>query len=102
MPSRTWFAARNFGHDSPLGQAREDLLDQAEARLDLADADPTARIDVALGEHRHVELQRVVGRIAHPCGGAIEGAAGGAAHIAAGAEARASSGLRIPVVTVRS
>ena len=46
------------------GQPVEDLLDQRQALLDLADADPDARIDVALLEHRHLEAQLVVGRIA--------------------------------------
>ena len=41
----------------PSGRLREDLLDQLEALLDLADADPDAGIDVAVVQHRHVEVQ---------------------------------------------
>ena len=44
-------------------QAFENLLDHAEALLDLADADPDPRIDVAVLAHRHLEAQAVIGRI---------------------------------------
>src|SRR5690606_37611420 len=47
----------------PAGQAVENLLDQREALLDLADADPDAGIHVALRADRHLEAQRVVRRI---------------------------------------
>ena len=68
------------------GQPVQQLLDQRQALLDLLDADPDAGVDVALGQHRHVEAQRVVRRIARPPP-RVEVAAGGAADIAAGAEA---------------
>ena len=71
------------------------------ALLDLADADPDPRIDVAGIEHRHLEREPVIGRIADGAA-RIEGAAGGAAHIAAGAELAASAGVSMPVPTVRS
>ena len=69
----------------PVGQPLENLIDQLQALLDLADADPHPRIDVAVVAHRHLELKLVIGRIGH-CLARIEGAARGASDIAAGAE----------------
>ena len=67
-------------------QAFQHLLDQRQALLDLLDADPDARVDVAFVSHRHVEMKLVVRRIAdRPA--RVEVAAGGAADIAAGTEA---------------
>ena len=48
----------------PSGSSAENLLDQSQALLDLADADPDAGVDVAFGQHRDVEVELVVGRIA--------------------------------------
>src|SRR5260370_29351291 len=68
-----------------LRQPGQDLLDQGDALLDLADPDPDAGIDVAGVEHRNVELESVVGRIGdRPA--RIEGAAPGPAHITAAPE----------------
>ena len=40
---------------SPSGMPLKHLLDQRQALLDLLDADPDARVDVALRQHRHLE-----------------------------------------------
>src|SRR6266481_1363189 len=56
-------------------QLRENLLDQGEALLDFADADPDARVDVAGIEYGNVEAQGGIGRIARIAAG-IEGAPG--------------------------
>ena len=56
-------AAGSVDADRAGGQRGEDLLDQREALLDLANADPDARVDIASVEHRHIEAERVVGRI---------------------------------------
>src|SRR5215831_17923877 len=50
--------------DRSGGKTAGDLLDQAQALLDLADADPHPGVDVAAVEHGYLELQLVVGRIA--------------------------------------
>ena len=86
-----------LGADRARRQPLEDLLDQREALLDLADADPDARIDVALVEHRHLEGELVVGRIGQALP-RIEGAARGAADIAAGAELPRQRRREMPVV----
>ena len=82
-------------------QPVQDLVDQRQALLDLADADPDARVDVAFVEHRHLEAQAVIGRIGQRPA-RIEDAARGAADIAAGAVLRGQRGLSMPVSTVRS
>ncbi len=55
------FAARaravDGNPDRAVRQPLQDLLDQREALLDLADADPDAGIDVAGLEHRHFEVE---------------------------------------------
>src|SRR5262249_20594560 len=71
--------------DRPGRQTRQDLFDQAQALLDLADADPDAGIDVAGLEHRDVELQLIVGRVARTLA-RVEAAPGRATDIAAGAK----------------
>src|SRR5579885_1739826 len=65
-------------------QARQNLLDEVEALLRLADADPDARVDVAVAALRHDEAQMVVGRVNQVAAG-VEIAARGATDIAAGA-----------------
>jgi len=70
--------ACGIGAEPPDRQAGEDLLDQIDALLDLADADPHPRIDVAGLEHRHFETQLIVGRIGERAA-SVEGAAAGAA-----------------------
>src|SRR5437667_4327482 len=71
--------------DRAIRQALQNLLDEREALLDLADTDPHARIDVAGRKHRHLEVEPVVGRVAEGLA-RIEGPAAGASDIAAGAE----------------
>ena len=68
-----------------LGQAFENLIDEPEALLDLADADPHPRIDVAVVAHRRLEFELVIRRVADRLA-RIEGAPRGASDIAAGAE----------------
>jgi hypothetical protein len=64
-----------------LRQPVQYLVDQRETLLDLAHANPDPGVDVALVQHRDLELQAVIGRIGQ--GPArIEGSAGGAADIA--------------------
>ena len=85
-----------FGFDCGLNfpgrQAPENLLDQRQALLDLADADPHPRIDVAGVEHRHLELEIAIGRVARRAA-RVEGAARGAPDITAGAELAHEIGL---------
>ena len=50
-------SARSRPRTSPCRQPVQHLFDQRQALLDLLDADPDARIDVALGQHRHFEAQ---------------------------------------------
>src|ERR1700674_3016598 len=78
--------------DRSPGQPVDDLLDDREALLDLANADPDARIDVALFSHRDLELELAVGRVSG-CAASIERAAGGAADIAAGTVLLRQGGL---------
>ena len=66
-------------------QALDKLLDEPQALLDFADADPDPRIDVAGLHHRHLEVERVVGRVPRRAT-RIERAPGGAADVAAGGE----------------
>ncbi len=85
MPSRPRPARQRRAGSRPGGQPLEDLLDQRQALLDLADADPHPRVDVAVARAPAPRSELVVGRIAR--GPArIEGAARGAADVAAGAE----------------
>ncbi len=71
--------------DRAVRQPFENLLDKRKALLDLADADPHARIDIARGQHRHGErkpiVRRVAGRLA-----CIDIAPAGATDIASRAE----------------
>src|SRR5882672_11555726 len=85
-------SAWDFNLDRSFGQARQNLLDQSEALLDLANAHPDARVDVALVEHRHVEPQRIVRRITGRAA-RIDGPARGAADMTAGAELPRKLGL---------
>src|SRR5258708_21165250 len=75
----------DLGPNFARGQAIEHLRNQPDALLDLANAYPDPRIDVAVVEHRHVERELVVRRIGKRLA-CIEGAAGGAPDIAARAE----------------
>ena len=63
----------------------QDLLDQGQVLFDFTYANPDAGVHVALIQHRYVEFQRIVRRIA---GSAerVEVAAGGAADVAPAAE----------------
>src|SRR5437764_945248 len=52
--------------DRSVRQALKNLFDKLQALLDLADAHPDAGVDVASIEHRHVEIEPIIGRIARP------------------------------------
>ena len=94
MPSRV--SPRREPHRrgaAPSGRPLQDLLDQRQALLDLADADPDAGIDVALRRAPARRSERVVGRIGR-ASARVEGAARGAADIAAGAELPRELGLQ--------
>src|ERR1700682_2208290 len=71
--------------DGAVRQARQYLVDQSETLLDLANAYPDACIDIARGQHRHLELNLVIGRIGERLA-RIEGTTAGAADVTAGAE----------------
>src|SRR5262245_9307806 len=73
------------GAEFALRQPLKTLLDQLEALLDLAGADPQPCIDVAVIAHRHLEFELTVGRIGDRFPG-VEGAARGAADVTPGAE----------------
>src|SRR5450755_3262273 len=64
----------------PRRKLAQDLIDQRQALLDFADADPDAGIDIALFPHRNLEPQRIVGRVARYAP-RIEAAPGGAADV---------------------
>src|SRR5260370_14755255 len=78
--------ARQWGADRTRGQALEYLPDQVQALLDLADANPHARIHISLLAHRHCEFQSVIRRIAGAAA-RVEGPAGSPADIASCAKA---------------
>src|SRR6476619_587073 len=60
------------------GQAVEDLLHQRKALLDLANANPHPRIDIAFLAERDLEIELAIGRIGQRAAG-IEGATRGPA-----------------------
>ena len=69
-----------------VGQIVQHLLDQRQALVDLLDTDQGTRVDVAVVQHRHLEVQPIIGRIAdRPA--RVEIASRRAADIAAGTEA---------------
>src|SRR5262249_31076484 len=63
---RQSFAAAigELDRDRHLRQALEHLLDKRETLLDLTDANPDARVDVARGEHWNREIEPGIWRIA--------------------------------------
>src|SRR6187551_1955529 len=65
----------------------KNLINERQTLLDLADAEPNARIDVTFIAPRHFERQLVIGCVGKRAPG-IEGAAGCTADIPAGAELR--------------
>src|SRR5437763_10550989 len=71
--------------DRPRRQVLQDLIDQSEALLHLANAHPNASVDVTRLEHRNFEIEPIVGRIAE-CLAGIESAAAGTPDIPAGPE----------------
>src|ERR1041385_8811599 len=73
--------------DRALRNRLENLLNKREALLDLANAEPDARVDITGVEHRHFERQFVIGHIRKRAP-RIEAPAGRTADIAAGAELR--------------
>src|SRR5262249_23471509 len=66
-------------------QTSQDLIDQSEALLDLANAHPDAGVDVTGLEHGNLEIEPIVGRIAGHLA-RIEGAAAGTPDVTAGAK----------------
>ena len=70
---------------APSGRRCQYLVDQSETLLDLANAHPDACIDIARGQHRHLEFKPIIGRIGVRLA-RIEGAAAGAADVTAAAE----------------
>src|SRR6476619_2418943 len=73
------------GVNAAFGQAFEDLIDQPQTLLDLTDADPYARVDIAVVADWHLEFELVIRRISHSFP-RVEGTARSAADIAAGSE----------------
>src|SRR5437899_5168292 len=69
--------------DRPRRQVLQDLIDQSEALLDLANAHPDASVDVTRLEHGNFEIEPIVGRIAGGLAG-VESAAAGPPDIPAG------------------
>src|SRR5262245_40516068 len=51
------------GRDRAVRQTLQDLFDELETLLDLADAHPDPSIDVAFVEDGYLEIELVVGRI---------------------------------------
>src|SRR6476619_6685907 len=52
--------AARLAHRQPV----QHLVDHRQALLDLLDADPGARVDIAFVPHRYLELQLAIGRVA--------------------------------------
>src|SRR4029079_19063240 len=71
----------------------QDLLEEPDALLDLADANPYPRIDVAILADRNIEVEFPVRSVADVTA-RIEGTAGRAADIPAGAKAACQGGLQ--------
>src|SRR4051794_13681721 len=67
----------------PPGKPVQYLVDQCKGLLDLAYANPDARIDIALVQHGHLKAQAIVGRVGEGAA-RIEGASGRPADVAAG------------------
>src|SRR5580704_17578032 len=84
QPFRYSVRSRDRNRDGAVLQTRQYLVHQSETLLDLADAHPDPRIDIARGQHRHIEFKLIIGRIALRLA-RIKGAAAGAADITAGA-----------------
>ena len=74
---------RRFGEQRSLRKYVQYLVDQGKRLLDFAHADPDARVDVALVQHRYLEAQAVVGWIGKRAA-RVERSAGRAADIAPG------------------
>ena len=89
---------RNF----PAGKRVDNLRDQRKALLDFPDANPDARVDVALRQHRNFEFQFVVGRDKRKSLRASKSRPEARPIKPPGAKRLTSSGFTIPVVTVRS
>src|SRR6185437_9876369 len=58
--------AGSRGLNGAGGQAREYLLDQAQGLPGFLDAYPEPRVDIALVQHRDLEIERVVRSVAGP------------------------------------
>src|SRR4051794_23199174 len=81
--------------DRTVGQSVQDLLDQSEALLDLADTDPDAGVDVAALEDGNVEGQLVVRPVSRDPA-RVEGAAAGTPDVTAGAKLPCQRGAQDP------
>src|SRR3954465_12230672 len=68
-----------------VGQSVQELLDQSEALLDLADADPDAGVDVAALEDGNIEGELTVRPVSRDLA-RVEGAAAGTPDVAASAK----------------
>ena len=59
-----WRARRGRrGDDGSRRQAREQVANDRDARMDLVDPNPDARVDIALAASRRGEIGPVVGRV---------------------------------------
>ena len=77
-----FICSRDIDADRTVGQPLQDLFDQGQALLDLADANPDAGVHIALLQNRHVEGEFVIRGIAE-IAPRVEIPAGGSADIAA-------------------
>src|SRR5579871_4808682 len=62
--ARLGWTTRQIGADRARGQTLKDLVDQTQTLLDLVDANPDTRIDVARLTDGHIKIQLLVGRVA--------------------------------------
>src|SRR5271154_6468672 len=69
--------ARHLNPNFPRRRAVEDLIDQPEALLDFADADPNSRIHITFGEGWSLKAELIVRRISEIAPG-VERTSGGA------------------------
>src|SRR6185437_12844563 len=84
--------AGSRGLNGAGGQAREYLLDQAQGLPGFLDAYPEPRVDIALVQHRDLEIARVVRSVAGPAP-RVAAPVRCAAYVSAGAELRGQRGL---------
>ena len=82
--------ARQLGHDRPVGHLVEHLVDDADALADLVDVEQVARVRVAFGARRDVELELRVDAVRVRAADVV-GHAGGAQRRAGDAQSAARS-----------